>query len=354
MNTVKTFLLLFLAVLGLAGHVAHAQSSCKNQSVRPQAVAQSLAFAEKTMADLNASGHKVVLLARKGQDLRNYDLQYSHVGWAYQAADGQGGLSWRVVHKLFDCSTDEAVVYQQGLAQFFAPGMWRLEGAWLAPTAQVQENLLRFLQDPRKLRAMHNKPYSKDAYAAYEQKEKALELNRRAFSSSMLNNPETDTEQEQWRLWTELDKQHQHFNLWALEALAAAMDPKVESREQAHSWLQANGYTRLMPLIEFKKLIEKTLAATNNTAGGKNYERLFSLHQESQTNRTLFLTEIRYTDRISFSDKISANHPVRAQPWFYMGKQTWSNKMEKVTVDSIFNWLQHTPMTLPGTMVHPL
>lgn len=38
------------------------------------------------------------------------------------------------------------------------------------------------------------------------------------------------------------DRKYQHSNQWAIETLAAAMEPGVRSPEQAQAWLQFKGY----------------------------------------------------------------------------------------------------------------
>ncbi len=157
-------LLLAAAVLG-AAPAAQAGRSCEVRKTTPQTVERAMVLAEKTLASLNASGEKVVLLARAGQDLSKYGLRYSHLGLAYQLPDGQGGMTWRVVHKLNSCGTSDSAIYRQGLGEFFLDDLWRFEAAWVAPSPQAQAQLLALLQDSARLTAMHHKPYSIVSYA---------------------------------------------------------------------------------------------------------------------------------------------------------------------------------------------
>jgi hypothetical protein len=256
----KIFLLLLLAaaVLG-AAPAAHAGRSCEARKTTPQTVERAMALAEKTLASLNASGEKVVLLARAGQDLGKYGVRYSHLGLAYQLPDGQGGMTWRVVHKLNSCGTSESAIYRQGLGEFFLDDLWRFEAAWVAPSPQAQDPLLALLQDPARLTGLHHKPYSIVSYA-----------------------------------W---GRKYQQSNQWAIETMAAAAEPGVTTREQAQAWLQFKGYEpAVLTLGPLTRLGARVTAAN-----------------------------------VAFDD-----HP---------NDKRFSDRIETVTVDSVFAWLQRARMT---------
>ena len=78
------------ALLTLAMVCAPAQAGrpCQPARLTVGAVQQGLALAERTVRRLDASGAKVVVLARAGQDLREHGLRYSHLGLAYKDGDG--------------------------------------------------------------------------------------------------------------------------------------------------------------------------------------------------------------------------------------------------------------------------
>ncbi|MDQ3059373.1 MAG: DUF2145 domain-containing protein [Pseudomonadota bacterium] len=261
------FIMRFLALLLLAASLglsptAHAGRSCEVRKPTLQSVERGLALAEKTLAALNASGDKVVLLARAGQDLSRYGLRYSHLGLAYQLPNGQGGMTWRVLHKLNECGTSTSAIYRQGLGEFFLDDPWRFEAAWLAPTPQVQTQLLALLQDTNRAIHLHHKPYSLVSY-----------------------------------VW---GGKYQQSNQWAIETLAAAMEPGVTSRSQAQAWLQFKDYEpttlRLGPLTR----MGARLTAAN----------------------------------VAFDD-----HP---------HDKRFSDRIETVTVDSVFNWLARAQISPPG------
>ncbi|MDO8252837.1 MAG: DUF2145 domain-containing protein [Rhodoferax sp.] len=266
MNTLKFLkrlagLALLAAGLGLAP-TAQAGRSCQAHKPTTQSVERGLRLAEKTLASLNASGEKVVLLARAGQDLTQYGLGYSHLGLAYQVPDGQGGTTWQVLHKLNECGSGAASIYRQGLGEFFLDDLWRFEAAWLAPTPQVQAQLLELLQDTGRFLRLHHKPYSLVSYA-----------------------------------W---GRQYQQSNQWAIETLAAAVEPGVTSREKAQAWLQFKGYEpttlKLGPLTR--------MGARVTTAN------------------------------VAFDD-----HP---------NDKRFSDRIETVTVDSVFDWLPRAQLSMPG------
>ncbi|VTU13325.1 hypothetical protein SRS16CHR_00533 [Variovorax sp. SRS16] len=181
---------------------AHAGRSCEQVRPSAAAIAKGMALAQRTSEALDASGARVVLLARAGQDLSKYGLRYSHVGWAYKTEAGP----WRVVHKLNQCGTAVAEVYRQGLGQFFLDDPWRYETAWSVPTPAVQAQMLAALNEtPARITRLHVEPYSIVSY-----------------------------------VW---GRKYQQSNQWAIETMAAAMEPAtIRTREQAQAWLQFKGY----------------------------------------------------------------------------------------------------------------
>lgn len=219
-----------------------------------QAIESGLTMAEQTFQALQASGERVVLLARAGQDLSKYGLRYSHVGFAYQQADGKGGHGWRVLHKLNACGTALADVYRQGLAEFFLDDPWRYEAAWVAPTAEIQARLLPMLQNNALATQMQHQPYSMVSYA-----------------------------------WA---RKYQQSNQWLLETLAAAIEPGVSSRERAQAWLQFKGYEPTPLMLGALTRLGARVTSAN----------------------------------VAFDD-----HP---------NEKRFSDRIETVTVDSIFRWLE--------------
>lgn len=262
----KTFLLaLLFGALALSLPAAHAGRSCEARKTTSETVERGMTLAAKTLASLNASGEQVVVLARAGQDLGKYGVRYSHLGFAYRVPDGEGGATWRVVHKLNSCGTAEAAIYRQGLGEFFLDDLWRFEAAWVAPSAEVQARLLALLQNSGRVTALHDKPYSIVSYA-----------------------------------WAH---KYQQSNQWAIETLAAAMEPGVSSRPQAQAWLKFKGYEPAVLKLGPLTRLGGRLTAAN----------------------------------VAFDD-----HP---------NDKRFSDRIETVTVDSVFEWLQRAQLSMPGKSV---
>jgi hypothetical protein len=256
---------LYLLMLGsalAASPATYAGRPCDTETPpQAQQVERSLQLAARTLAALDASGQQVVVLARAGQDLSKYGLYYSHLGFAYRqpqvSPDGKPGHVWRVLHKLNQCGTADASVYRQGLGDFFLENLWRFEASWVVPTREVHDRLLALLldanQDGRAL-SLHHKPYSVVSY-----------------------------------VW---GRKYQQSNQWAVETLAAAMEPQIRSREQAQAWLQFKGYEpTALKLGPLTRLGGRVTAAN-----------------------------------VAFDD-----HP---------NDKRFSDRIETVTVDSVFRWMQ--------------
>jgi len=248
-----------LALAAGLATVAHAGRSCEAQPLKAQTVERGLTLAARTLQALDASGAQVVVLARAGQDLSKYGLHYSHLGFAYRQPDGNGGPGayvWRVLHKLNHCGTQEAALYRQGLGEFFLDDLWRLEAAWVVPAPEVQARLLALLQDEPRSLSLHQRPYSIVSYA-----------------------------------W---GQKYQQSNQWAIETLAAAMEPAVRTRTQAQAWLQFKGYEPSVLIIRPLTRLGGRLSAAN----------------------------------VAFDD-----HP---------NEKRFTDRIETVTVDSVFAWLQRS------------
>lgn len=248
---------------------AYAGRACDaRKPVSPQVVERGMALAAQTSQALDAeharSGAKVVLIGRAGQDLGKYGLRYSHLGWAYKTPEGP----WRVTHKLNDCGTALGHVYRQGLGEFFLDDLWRFEAVVAVPSAAVQAQLWPALADNARAKALHTPHYSMVSY-----------------------------------VW---GQKYQQSNQWAIETLAAAMEPAtIRTREQAQAWLRFKGYEpttlRLGPLTRL-----------GGRVGSAN---------------------------IAFDD-----HP---------SDKRYSDRIETVTVDSVLAWMQRTQLAAaPFTVLY--
>ena len=250
-----------LALLGSVG-AAHAGRNCENKPLSAQALTKGMQTAQFIANALDKSSAQVVLLARAGTDLSKYGLSFSHFGFAYKTPEGV----WRVLHKLNTCGTAVSGVYRQGLGEFFLDDMWKYDVAWVVPTPEIQASLMGVLTDTAKHSAFHHAPYSMVSYA-----------------------------------W---GQKYQQSNQWALEVLAAAIEPKVQNRSQAQAWLSLNGYTPT-PL---------NISALTRLGGRVG------------------------TANIAFDD-----HP---------NEKRFADRIETITVDSVFSWMQKSKLGVgSGTFV---
>lgn len=249
----RTALLLLCTALPLA---AHAGRSCENKPMTTDAVVRGLNLAAKTMAALDASGAKVAVLARAGQDLTKYNLRYSHIGLAYSTPNG-----WRVLHKLNTCGTNSSNLYEQGLGEFFLDDPWRYEAAWSVPTGDVQNKVHALLSNEALAASLHQPQYSLVSY-----------------------------------VW---GTKYQQSNQWAIETLALAMEPSMQTRVQAQAWLQRAKY-------------------------------------EPATLTLRPLT--RLGGRVSAANVAFDDHP---------DSKRFSDKIETVTADSVFSWLERERLASP-------
>jgi hypothetical protein len=183
------------ALLLAAALPAHAGQVCRDEPLRIDEVRRSLDLAQHTFAALDASGASVAIIARAGQDLGKYGLEYSHMGIVVR--DHAAGR-WTVVHELNTCGTADSDLFVEGVGNFFLTDLYRYR-------AQIH-------QGGRTARRLHEPHYNMLSYV---------------YST-----------------------RYQNSNQWVLETLAAASAPPgaVETRAEAQSWLKGQGYR--VPTVE--------------------------------------------------------------------------------------------------------
>jgi hypothetical protein len=258
-----------LLALACAGPVQAGRACNEPQDLKPETVDKSLTLAWKTLQALDASGAKVVVMARAGQDLSKYGVRYSHLGFAYREDKPDGGHVWRVLHKLNLCGTAESAIYRQGLGEFFLDDLWHYEAAWVALSPQAQTAMLRVLLDAPQSLVLHQPRYNMVAYP-----------------------------------WSE---KYQQSNQWAIETLAYAMTAgsaePVSNRAQAQGWLQRAAYRpttlTITPLVRLGARMTKA--------------------------------------NVAFDD-----HP---------DEKRFSDRIETVTVDSVFAWLKRANLSAGDPLV---
>lgn len=208
--------------LVLAAAPARAGRDCEPGVPTVAAVRDGLGLAERTVRALDESGAQVVVLARSGQDLRQWGQRWSHLGLAYR--DASAGGAWRVVHKLNHCGTDRSSIYRQGIGDFFLDEPFELAAAWATPDIALQKRLLAVLGDTSAIARMHEQTYSMVAYP--------------------------------WAV------RYQQSNQWVIETLALAAEPSASNRARAQAWLRLQGYEPAVLKIDtFKRLGARVSAA---------------------------------------------------------------------------------------------
>lgn len=195
--------LLGLVLCGLVLHTspAFAGRSCEERPADPNRVMQGFELAQRVKLKLDESGAEVAIIARAGQDLSKYHLQYSHLGIIRKLDDGR----WMVLHELNHCGTAKSDLFNEGLANFFMDDPHRYEALLMIPSAEIQNQIKRAINSPA-AKSLHEKRYN------------------------MLAHP--------------FSTKYQNSNQWALETIAAALakDVQIQNREQAQSWLKFANY----------------------------------------------------------------------------------------------------------------
>ncbi len=202
-------------------------------------------LAEHTARELDRSGAQVVVLARAGQNLSEYQLRYSHLGLAYR-----DGARWRVVHKLNQCGTANGSVYRQGLGEFFLDDLYQYEAAIVIPKPELQARLLPALKDNARLAQLNTPSYSMVAYP-----------------------------------WAQT---YQQSNQWAIETLAMTQEPAAQTRERAQAWLQLQGYQPTTLRISALKRVGARVTAANVAFDDHPSEKRFTDRIETVTVDSVF------------------------------------------------------------------
>ena len=248
----------FAATAALAGR------SCEQRPPTALAVTRGMDLAQRTAARLTRTGADVVVIARAGQNLSEYGIRYSHLGFAYREGEGKNAV-WRVVHKLNECGSAHASLYRQGLGEFFLDDPWQYEAAIVGLAPQAQAHLRALLVDNAAVARLDTPAYSVVAYP-----------------------------------WS---TRYQQSNQWAIETIALAEDPLAATRERAQAWLRLHGYEPTTLHVSAFKRLGARLTRAN----------------------------------VAFDD-----HP---------NEKRFSDRIETVTVDSVFRWLERDGLGGPVTVI---
>lgn len=217
-----------LAALALASAIASANLSlsteaiagqpCTAQPLSVMQVERSVELAQSAEKQLNALNTDVAIIARAGQDLRQWQQRFSHIGIVYREQSKPGQTTgWRVVHKLNNCGSDRANLYRQGLLEFFQDDPYEWVATIVPLNKKMSAAMLTVVADKRLLQRMHERRYNMVAYP-----------------------------------WA---TRYQQSNQWVLETIALAAEPGIRTRQQAQAWLKFKAYQPdRLHLSTFKRL----------------------------------------------------------------------------------------------------
>ena len=193
----------FVCLCVLCGYqiICFAGSACVEKSADPRKIMAGFELALKTQDALNNAHTELAMIARVGQDLSEYQLNYSHLGWVRKSEDGR----WIVMHELNRCGTAESGLFDEGLANFFMDDPYKYEALILIPDPEIAQKIRRVLLSETS-KQLHTANYNMLAFP---------------FST-----------------------RYQNSNQWGLEVLASALadEASVQNRTQAQTWLKAANY----------------------------------------------------------------------------------------------------------------
>lgn len=239
---------------------AHAGQPCREEPLTAGEVVKSMELARKTFEALDASGARVALVARAGQDLSKYGLRYSHMGVAVR--DHPAGR-WTVMHELNACGTASSDLYNEGIGNFFLSDLYRYEAEIVVPGPDTQERLARLLST-RSPRRMHEPHYNMLSYV---------------YST-----------------------RYQNSNQWLLEVLAAASAApgQVETRAEAQAWLKQAGYDPLTVEIPAAVRLGARMFRANVAFDDHPFDRRMAGHIDTVTADAL----VRFVQRRDAQAKV--------------------------------------------------
>ena len=192
--------LVVFVVTSLIAGTAVAGRSCEEHQPTAEQTAVAFDTALNLTKILDATGQKVAIIARRGQNLEKYGILFSHAGLFVKEASG-----WAVYHDLNLCGSTVAKLFRQGLADFFADDLLSQEAAVVVPEPWLQDRLIQVLTSKEETFRMHQQSYSAVAYP---------------FATK-----------------------YQNSNGWLIETYArAASDVLLPGREEAQAWLKVAGY----------------------------------------------------------------------------------------------------------------
>lgn len=197
-----------------------AGKNCEESSLLKEEVVLRATSASQKLIEaanlLSPDGSKVFLIGRRGQNLDEYKLKYSHGGYLMKNND-----NWEVFHELNECSSNQSHLYNEGVLNFFLDDLYKYDSIIIAFDAKTNESLKQVLSNKDLLKQSHNPNYNLVSYP---------------FSSK-----------------------YQNSNGWLLEIMAKALakneNKQINSHDEFIIYIQQIGYEPdILNLGMFKRL----------------------------------------------------------------------------------------------------
>lgn len=200
MNAAFVSIARFLGRIGILPHATVGQFDSASPP-SAQAVMDAGRLAERTYSLLDQSGDELVLLARAGQNMAQYGLTYSHLGFALRESPLH---EWHVRHLLNVADDRTSSIFEEGLVNFYSDSPYRYAAGILSFPKPLQLRIKELLLSGNASR-LHCPVYSLTSYT-----------------------------------WSETT---QNSNQWVLEVIASAL-AGFEQPDRAHvqAWLRQSGF----------------------------------------------------------------------------------------------------------------
>ncbi|WP_434777645.1 DUF2145 domain-containing protein [Neisseria sp. Ec49-e6-T10] len=201
MHKLSHFVLIVSILLSIS--FVQASDSCSLKEVPPDKIRSGLQASRGLEKWLDQSGADVLVIARHGQSLAQYNIQFSHA--AFVKKNPKNGR-WVVYHQLNECPKDSSSLYEEGLGMFFMNNPQSFKAAALVPEPKIQKQLASLLEQPEVLKTVYDSRYNAAAYP--------------------------------------FTLENQNSNGWIIElfAKAVAEDQEITNRKQAQQWLEQAHY----------------------------------------------------------------------------------------------------------------
>jgi hypothetical protein len=252
---------LLLVLLAALAPAASAGRPCEEQPLQTLDLERGMQLAQNVQRRLDDSGAQVVVIARAGQDLSAYGLRWSHLGLAYREGDGEYKAARQA----------EPAVPRGDLSNPAKPDLpkspWRIVhklNHCNTPNAAVYRQGLGpfFLDRPFRYEAAYL-VLGAPAQAAL------LTVLRDNAASARLHEPRYNMLAYPWA------QKYQQSNQWAIETLASALEPDARTRGQAQAWLQLRGYEptvlHIGPLTRLGATVSRANVAFDDHPNGKRF-----------------------------------------------------------------------------------